>query len=182
MLGRRVTGDRIMLIPHLPEHVATLYEWYDFTDLYPPSQLMGWKPYLQNYEYVARDPSYVMWCVVKRDDEAQLIGRTDLRQCRREQDTRDSYIWLLPEHRNQGYGTEAIRLRAQYAFERLSVDTMQTSIPSTREPIRHVLGSVGYQAAGKILALGRECEMLILCRQRWQRVQAVREMDSNART
>lgn len=60
----------------------------------------------------------------------------------------ESMLYLIPSARGKGYGTEAVRLRARYGFEYLSLEVMQTTIDQENVAARRILEKAGYRRTG----------------------------------
>ncbi|MBV9280843.1 MAG: GNAT family N-acetyltransferase [Chloroflexi bacterium] len=180
MLGRRQIGGKISLVPQLPEHIRTIHGWYGYPDFLQMSQGVTYRRYLEWYNQWANNESSVVWSIVTNEVQddgrhmpgagGELIGATSLSQCKRGRWCRHSYIFIVPPERGKGYGTEAVRLRAAYAFSVRDVDALQTAVGINHAAIHRVLEKVGYRWLGRAHWVGHEQDMYVL-RREWLSLQ-----------
>ena len=63
-------------------------------------------------------------------------------------------IWVVPEHRGKGYGTEAQRLAAAYLFEHTYLERVEAGTESGNIAEQRALEKAGFQREGVLRGLG----------------------------
>lgn len=160
MLGRKRSGNRISLIPRMPEHIETIYSWWDDPGFYPQWEPTTFDQYFERYEERAKDADWSLWTVVVNGDPAepideedgesygpQIIGMTEMSDFAR-QTCFNSFLYLVPLARGHGHGTEAIQLRTSYGYEMLDLELMETTTEIENISAQHALERAGYRQTG----------------------------------
>jgi len=180
VLGRRFAGAEVTLMPRLPDHIPTMYRWYDYPDFYQRLRTATYGRFFDHYRRQAGADDSLLWSILitgtdephgKRGNQEcgpELIGITSLFQCRRSRESRDSYTFIIPEARGRGYAVQALELRANYAFSAFSMDVLQTAVDQDNGAIHHVLEKVGYRSTGRAYWQRREQDMYVLRRPWWE--------------
>lgn len=160
MLGRVRVGSKISLLPRLPQHIETIYGWYDdpsfFSHLEPPAL----DQFDERYEKRADDRDWTLWSIVPghsslgfaenldQEDEADVIGITELTDFVGPGSSLSSFMYIIPSERGKDYGTEATRLRAGYAFEMLDLELLETTTETANLAAQKALENAGYRRTG----------------------------------
>ena len=160
MIGRRWEGRSIFLMPFLPEDIDTTYEWFNDPAYWSGMELKTPGAYSETMEHRADTADWTIWSVMTRvsaqswqcgQSPRELIGYASLSDFRFGRLARNSYAYLRPEARGNGYGRELIALRCSYAFDFLGMEMVETTTTTENVAARRALESVGYECTGKIV-------------------------------
>jgi RimJ/RimL family protein N-acetyltransferase len=95
-------------------------------------------------------PAYIALAVCRRADDL-LIGQVDLEDIDYVNRTAETGSWIAPpEHRNQGYGTEAKHLLLEYCFDVLHLHVLLSTVWEPNARSAAALRKQGYRPAGRI--------------------------------
>jgi ribosomal-protein-alanine N-acetyltransferase len=154
MFGPVIEGERVRLEPPKVEHAAIFRRW--LADMAVTRYLVQRHPPTvrqeeEFLEHAAEDPHRVLWAIALREGAASgtLIGAAALERI--DWRTRDAESGLLIGDRSQwrhGYGSEAMRLRTDYAFLDLGLRKVWTSVWLPNRASRRALESAGYRQCG----------------------------------
>lgn len=176
-------GERLRLVPldeakHFENYVLWLNdpsvtEWLLVGDL-PLTRLME-KAWFERA--AAGSPTDVYFAIETLD--GVHIGTTALHHVDYKHGTAESGSFIGPaEYRGHGYGTEAAKLRARFAFEVLGLRLLMTSYLGGNEASRRMSEKAGYVEVGRVPArywkrgAYRDGVILALDRERWLRLTA----------
>jgi len=161
MLGRKRVGEKTSLVPRVPEHVEFIYDWWlEYPDFYPGREFPTIDQYTERYEKRAGDNDWTLWSVVvdrqgedgdpslDEEDGPEIVGITELgdfdaHSCF------ESFLFIVPEARGRGYGSEAVQLRTAYAYEDLDVELLETTTEVRNVAVQRVLEQAGYRRTGQ---------------------------------
>jgi RimJ/RimL family protein N-acetyltransferase len=142
---KKIQGERIYLSPINPEDVEKYTKWMN--DPLVTKNLHGHSKYvslLTEKEYLekAAKGNYSYAIVLEENDE--LIGNISLMSVRMVNGTAELGIMIGEEDmRGKGYGTEAIKLLMEYAFDTLNLRNIMLRVVD-----RNVGGLKSYEKAG----------------------------------
>ncbi len=146
-------GDRLYLRAFEPEEAALVSRWMrEDTEISYPEGRFAHGPVTlgQMMTSLAKQspPSWVRFAIVLRETD-ELIGANGLEDLdlRRGVAWTETEIWR-PEHRSQGYGTEAKHLLLEYAFERLGLHVVGSWVSEFNTRSAAALRKQGYRDAG----------------------------------
>ncbi|WP_135667516.1 GNAT family N-acetyltransferase [Halorhabdus rudnickae] len=97
-------------------------------------------------ESVSDDDSY--WFTAGVDGD--LVGAVSVPEVERTPGVADLSYWILPEHRREGYGREAVSLLLEYGFEELRLHRVQADSYATNSASRGLLESLGFTEEGRM--------------------------------
>lgn len=178
MVGTRLylrpleTQDGEVLARGRHDETETFFE----SGRYPLSQI-AYEQWIEEL-HAQQPPEEIQMAVCLKDGD-QMIGMTGISNVDVINRTGETEIYLSsPDHRGQGYGTEAKHLLLEYCFDRLQLEMVSSFIwePNHRS-ITAVLGQ-GYRPAGRIKSRvpqnGRFRDMLVfdLSRDEWLEARA----------
>ncbi|MBV9280842.1 MAG: hypothetical protein JOZ41_12235, partial [Chloroflexi bacterium] len=113
MLGRGQSGERISLVPRLPEHIDTIYGWFDDPEFFPRMEPTTFDQYVERYERHAKDNDYTLWSIVSAPDVPgfdwngdgeegpEIIGITELVDFTGDRGCLSSFLYIVPSARGQ---------------------------------------------------------------------------------
>lgn len=84
------------------------------------------------------------------------VGMISLHPDDSEAKTAEIGYWIVPEHHNQGYGTEATELLVEYGFDQLGLHRIAARVFEFNEPSKRLLKRVGFTREG----IHRETEFI----------------------
>ncbi len=148
-----IAGDRLYLRPLEPDDAALASQWMrQDTEISYPEGRFPHSPVTLGQQTAelakANPPSWARFAIVLRETD-ELIGANgieDLNLLHRTGWT-ETEIWR-PEHRSQGYGTEAKHLLLEYCFERLNLHTVFSWVSEYNTRSAAALRKQGYRDAG----------------------------------
>ncbi|MDX1745659.1 MAG: GNAT family protein, partial [Halobacteriales archaeon] len=85
-------------------------------------------------------------------DEGVRVGMVELNPIDRETGVAELAFWIHPDHREHGYGREAIAVLLEYTFDELRVHKVTANAFASNEASRNLLTSLGFTEEG----IGRE--------------------------
>ncbi len=149
---KKLLGDRIYLSPRNPEDVEKFTEWlndFEVTDYTRRSgqimSLEGERKYFQ--ENANAEATFAI--VTLNDDK--LIGTVGLEEIDHMNRIATLGIFIGDkEYRNNGYGTEAIRLLLDYGFNYMNLHTIKLEVMSFNERAFNCYKKCGFKETGKI--------------------------------
>jgi len=147
---KKIEGDRIYLSPRNSEDIEKFTEWlndFETTDYTGRSAnvltLEGEKEYLTNSK-----EQYAMVIVTK--DEDKLIGTVGIEKINFVDRTGTLGIFIGDkEYRNNGYGTEAVRLIIEYAFQYLNLNNIMLTVMNFNERAIKCYEKCGFKEFGR---------------------------------
>lgn len=149
MLGPIIVGERIRLVPPTPEMIPNWLRWIADTEvtrymglIYPPSAVME----QEWFDRVSKSDTDIMWAIMVGD---RLIGSTGIHgiQWQHRRAATGNLIGEKDEW-GKGYGSEAVRLRTEYAFTQTSLEKLQTETFLENIGSRRCLEKAGYREYG----------------------------------
>ena len=149
MFGPVLTGERVRLEPPRHEDAATRCRWFadlEVTRLYTSPGVPSLQQEEESFERSARDESTVLWRVTV---EGRLIGSAFL--CNIDWLNRYAGSGMMIGERSEwgkGYGSEVVRLRTDFAFRELGLESLGTSSIDTNVGMRRALERSGYRQIG----------------------------------
>lgn len=87
-----------------------------------------------------------VWFAVVADE---LVGAVTLPEVHESRGVGDLSYWLLPEHQGEGYGSEAVSLLLDYAFDELRLHRIRADCYATNEGSIGLLESLGFSQEGR---------------------------------
>ncbi len=148
-----VAGDRLYLRPLDPDDAVLTSQWMrqDTEISYPEGRFPHSAVTLgqQTAEIAkASPPNWARFAIVLREND-ELIGANGVEDLDllRHTGWTETEIWR-PEHRSQGYGTEAKHLLLEYCFERLSLHAVYSWVSEYNTRSAAALRKQGYRDAG----------------------------------
>ncbi len=102
-----------------------------------------------NYcQITAADDTSYEWAIVLKE-ENKVIGGTSLRDISFTQLTSDGGgLWLNPKYHGHGFGTEALNLRADFAFNTLGLRRISNGFFVGNEASKRMQEKIGYKVEG----------------------------------
>lgn len=155
---RKLIGERLYLSPINPEDAETYTRWLNDLETTLNLQLatkvisLGREKDL--LDEMQRD-GFNFAIVLKENDE--LIGNCGLLNTDLVQKTSEFGIFIgEKKHRGQGYGTEAIRLLLDFAFNLLNLHSVYLRVRSFNEAGQQCYRKIGFKEIGR----RRECVLV----------------------
>jgi ribosomal-protein-alanine N-acetyltransferase len=149
MYGPYLEGEHITLAPPAPSYVADYLRW--FADPEVTRYLLLRNPPSLEQEHAllaarASDPDNVFWSILLGD---RHIGSTGIESIHwRNRSARTGIVIGERDHWGHGYATEAMRLRTDYAFRELGLESLATQVFAPNEGSRRALLRAGYREVG----------------------------------
>lgn len=155
---KKLVGDRIYLSPRNSEDVEQFTEWlndFETTDYLGRSSalitLAGEKRYLETND----SPEAIF--VIVTLDENKMIGTVSLEKINGINRTATLGIFIGDkEFRNNGYGTEAIRLILEYGFKYLNLNNIKLDVMGFNERAIKCYEKCGFKEYGR----RRKCQFI----------------------
>lgn len=148
-----IAGDRLYLRPLEPDDTTLISQWLreDTEISYPEGRFLhGPITMGQMFSEHAKSaqPDWPRFGIALREND-ELIGANGLEELDLLHRTAwtETEIWR-PEHRSQGYGTEAKHLLLEYAFDRLGLYTVFSWVSEYNTRSAAALRKQGYRDAG----------------------------------
>ncbi len=148
-----IAGDRLYLRPLEPADAELVSQWMrQDTDIsYPEGRFLHSPVVLgqQTAELAkAEPPHWARFAIVLRETD-ELIGANGIEDfdLLRRTGWTETEIWR-PEHRSQGYGTEAKHLLLEYCFERIGLHAVFSWVSEYNTRSAAALRKQGYREAG----------------------------------
>lgn len=173
-----IAGDRLYLTPEVPEDSHRMAE-FEARDIDQGLFISGREPrspilFKQSLETEdPGTPDEVILAVRRREDD-ELLGIVELTQIDWVNRTAETGSYLgLAEWRGRGYGTEAKHLLLEYAFERLHLHLIWSTVFEANERSAAALRKQGYREAGRLRYRGiyqgvyRDSLLFDLKREEW---------------
>jgi RimJ/RimL family protein N-acetyltransferase len=149
MLGPVLRGDRISLEPAQPDQLPIFIRWLNDPEVnryLPVRYSFTLEQEQQWYESTSKASDDVHWVIIAGDTP---IGGTDLRAI--DWVDRTASHGLMIGERSEwgkGYATEAVLLRARYAFETLNLERLETTSFAENTAMHRALQKCGYTKVG----------------------------------
>ncbi len=148
-----IAGDRLYLRPLEPDDATLVSQWMrQDTEISYPEGRFPHSPVTLGQQAAelakANPPKWARFAIVLRETD-ELIGANgieDIDLIRRTGWT-ETEIWR-PEHRSQGFGTEAKHLLLEYAFDRIGLHTVFSWVSEYNTRSSTALRKQGYRDAG----------------------------------
>jgi len=155
---RKIVGERLYLSPVNLEDVETYTRWLNDLETTLNLQLatkvisMEWeKEFLANLNKEGSS-----FAIVRKEND-ELIGNCGLLNTDLVHKTTEFGIFIgEKKHRGKGYGTEAIRLLIDFAFNLLNLHSVYLRVRSFNEAGQHCYRKVGFKEIGR----RRECVLV----------------------
>lgn len=148
---KKLVGDRIYLSPRNSEDVEKFTEWlndFETTDYIGRSAILttlaGEKRYLETND----SPEAIF--VIVTLEENKMIGTVSLEKINGVNRTATLGIFIGDkEFRNNGYGTEAIRLILEYGFKYLNLNNIKLDVMGFNERAINCYKKCGFKEYGR---------------------------------
>lgn len=148
---KKLVGDRIYLSPRNSEDVEKFTEWlndFETTDYTGRSAILttldGEKRYLETND----SPEAIF--VIVTLEENKMIGTVSLEKINGVNRTATLGIFIGDkEFRNNGYGTEAIRLILEYGFKYLNLNNIKLDVMGFNERAINCYKKCGFKEYGR---------------------------------
>lgn len=82
--------------------------------------------------------------------DGDVVGAVTFPRVKRTPGVADLSYWILPEHREEGYGREAVSLLLEYGFEERRLHRVQADSYATNSASRGLLESLGFTEEGRM--------------------------------
>lgn len=171
-------SDRVQLVPIDRErHFENCYQWINDPEI-NQNLLVGDTPItrLAQQDWFEKnsqgDPKNVVFAIELLD--GTHIGQSGVHNINYRHQTATTGSFLAPQYQNQGYGTEAVKLRSWYCFHILGLRLLKSEYFEGNERSQKMQDKSGYVEVGRIPDLwwmhGRYIDEIItvLHRDRWQ--------------
>lgn len=149
MYGPVLIGERVRLEPPTSDLVPLIPRWFADTEVnlytlrFPPSQRMVEESWL---EKIARSETEVMWMITAG---GRIIGTTGIDSINWRQRRAETAIVIGERGEwGKGYATEAVRLRARFAFRELNLEKLMTEVIAENAAMIRALQRAGYRQYG----------------------------------
>lgn len=147
---KKLEGDRIYLSPRNSDDVEKFTEWlndFQVTDYTQRSAnvmtLQAESEYLNNSK-----EEYAMVIVTK--DEDKMIGTVSIEQINFINRTGTLGIFIGDkDYRDRGYGTEAIKLILEYAFQYINLNNVMLTVMSYNDRAKRCYEKCGFKEFGR---------------------------------
>ncbi len=147
---KKLEGDRIYLSPRNSDDVEKFTEWlndFQVTDYTQRSAnvmtLQAESEYLNNSK-----EEYAMVIVTK--DEDKMIGTVSIEQINFINRTGTLGIFIGDkDYRDKGYGTEAIKLILEYAFQYINLNNVMLTVMSYNDRAKRCYEKCGFKEFGR---------------------------------
>jgi RimJ/RimL family protein N-acetyltransferase len=178
MYGPRINGEHVTLAPPQLDYVENYLRWFAdtavtrYTEPRHPLSREQWRQFL---EQTATNPSVVLWSILVGE---RHIGNTEIQGI--DWRSRTAMSGTLIGERDcwgKGYATEAVRLKAAYAFEELGLETLTNRVCGPNEGSRRAVMKAGYREVGwmrrAVYLEGRFHDVWLgeMLREEWQQAQ-----------
>lgn len=150
---KKVVGDRIYLSPRNAEDIEIFTQWlndFDTTDYLGRSgnivTLEGEKEYLENN---SNRNDAVTFVIVTLDGD-KMIGTVSLEKI--DSINRTAVLGIFigdKDYRNNGYGTEAIKLILEYGFNYLNLHSVKLDVMAFNERAQKCYQKCGFKEYGR---------------------------------
>ncbi len=152
--AHRLVGEGVELRRHSRENYPLYARWYGDEEIWrltswtaEPMRQAAVEKLFEDREKSATDDSFA----IHRESEEEPIGVISLTNIKEAEASADlSVIVGEAEARDQGLGTEAIRLILSYAFEDLGLNTVALSVFDFNEAAIHTYENLGFEREGRM--------------------------------
>src|SRR5947209_839015 len=128
MLGPTLHGRLVKLEPAQPADAVLRQQWFadlEVTRLYTSPGVPSLSQEQESFDRTARDDSVVLWRITL---DGVTIGQSFLYELSWMHRQAFTGIWIGDRAQwGKGYGSEAVRLRTDYAFGELGLERIETS-------------------------------------------------------
>jgi [ribosomal protein S5]-alanine N-acetyltransferase len=149
MLGPTLHGHAINLEPAQPEDAPLRQQWFadlEVTRLYTSPGVPSLKQEEESFDRAARDDSVVLWRITL---DGVAIGQSFLYELDWMHRQSLTGMWIGERTLwGKGYGSEAVRLRTDYAFGELGLERIETSSMASNVGMHRALERSGYRRVG----------------------------------
>lgn len=149
MYGPYLEGAHITLAPPDPSYAADYLRWFAEPEVTRYLLLRNPPSLEQEHAFLAArasDPDSVFWSILLGD---RHIGSTGIESIHwRNRSARTGIVIGERDCWGHGYATEAMRLRGDYAFAELGLESLTTQVFAPNEGSRHALLRAGYHEVG----------------------------------
>ena len=149
---KKLVGERVYLSPVSAEDAYTFIKWmndFEVTDYIGRSaNLLTLPQELTWITEVTQGKNY-LFSIVKNEDD-KLIGNIELQKVNHT-DRRATLGILIGEaqERSKGYGTEAINLLLDFAFNYLNINSVNLTVLAVNDRARRCYEKVGFKEFGR---------------------------------
>ncbi len=151
MLGPRLEGERVRLVPPDPAHVPAFLRWFADPNitrylLYRfPVTLKQEEEWLERMSVSQED---VIWAITVKAS-GDLVGATGLHRITwRHRHGSNGIVIGERSEWGKGYATEAIRLTTAFAFNELGLEKVLTEVYEGNVASRRAMERVGFRQCG----------------------------------
>lgn len=149
MFGPTIVGERITLAPITPEMLPNYVAWFADQEVTRYMGITGARTLAQEQEWFERtskSDTDIVWAILVGDRHIGSTGIHQIHWMNRRAITGnligDKAEW------GKGYGSEAVRLRTEYAFTQTTLEKLQTEVFTENVGSRRCLEKAGYRQYG----------------------------------
>lgn len=153
------SGDRVRLRAVEPDDWPVFDKWNQDVDqsrrldhVHPPMSRHALRAQVERYAGERPDDDTFRFII--EDYSGTVVGAIATHDCDRRVGSFTYGINILPEHRRQGYASEAIRLVARYYFRELRYQKLTVGIYAFNEPSIRLHESLGFVREGRLRRMG----------------------------
>jgi len=146
-----IKGKRVAIGPLLPDDSSAMFRWFNDVDAarldlaYRPTDWGAFKAWSEN---LAKDTSRIVFAV-RKINEAPIIGFSGLSGIHSVHRSADIAVRIGDEaNRNQGYGTEALRLTLEFGWRHLNLHRIALTALAHNERAIRAFRAVGFVQEG----------------------------------
>lgn len=150
-----IADNRIILRAPEPDDVDALFLWENDLGMAessvsgaPVSRLQVWN-YVQGYDADPMTAGELRLIIADRTTGCRL-GHIDLVEIDRRHARAGVAIYIAPEHRGTGTGTDAINLMTKYALTELDLHQLWAHVAADNAPSLAIFQKCGYTPAGRL--------------------------------
>ena len=138
-----------------PEDLDVLYKWENDTLQWHTGNTTAPLSRYDLRQYIATAPKniyehgFIKLIVERKADNAKL-GIVDLFDYDHQSSRAETGIYIAPEYRNCGYGTQAVELISQYALKFLKLNQIYCNIPEGNSASNILFSKCGYNKTAVI--------------------------------
>ena len=148
---KKLVGERVYLSPVSADDANTFAKWmndFEVTDYIGRSENLLTLPQEQAWINEVMQGKNYLFSIVKNEDD-KLIGNIELRNI--SHTNRSGTIGIVigeSEERSKGYGTEAINLLLDFAFNYLNMNSVNLALLAINERAKRCYEKVGFKQYG----------------------------------
>lgn len=149
---KKLIGERVYLSPVNADDAETYTKWmndFEVTDYTGRSSALLTLPAEQAWIKSAIEGKNYLFSIVKNEDD-MLIGNIELQNVNHTD--RSTTLGILigeADERNKGYGTEAINLVLDFAFNYLNINSVNLTLLAVNERAKRCYEKVGFKEFGR---------------------------------